>query len=74
VISKVEPGGKAAIRSIQAYEILTHIGSTALRNVHDVPAALDAARRGGDDQVLLRLWNLGGTRIVAIDLAAPEGE
>ncbi|HAK94236.1 MAG TPA: hypothetical protein DCM87_04350 [Planctomycetes bacterium] len=74
VISMVEPGGKAAVRSIRPYEILTHIDSTALRNVHDVRAALDAARRDGDDQILLRLWNLGETRIVAIDLAAPEGE
>ncbi len=74
VISMVEPGGKAAVRSVRPYEILTHIGAGALKNVHDVRAAMDAALRNGDDQIVLRLWNLGETRIVAIDLAAPKGE
>ncbi len=71
VISTVEPGGKAAVRFVRPFEILTHIGATALRDVGDVRKALEEAKSGGEDQLVLRLWNFGETRIVTIDPAAP---
>jgi S1-C subfamily serine protease len=71
VISTVEPGGKAAVRFVRPYELLTHIETTALRDVGDVRKAVEEAKVRGADQIVLRLWNFGETRIVTIDLAAP---
>ncbi len=72
VISAVEPGGKAAVRQLRPYELVTHVDGVPLRKVADLGARITAAKAGKRDGVVLRIWTFGEARIVTIDLAPTE--
>jgi serine protease Do len=68
IVSKIEPGGKAAVAGLIPYEIITHVNDNPVMNVKDFEKLIA-------DQKQLRLSVSRKTqgRIVKIDMTAPAG-
>lgn len=65
IVSKIEPGGKAAIAGIMPYEIITHVDGTPVMNVKDLEKAIG---KEGELRLSVKRRTLG--RQVKINMTA----
>jgi len=68
ILSKIEPGGKAAVSQLRPYELITHVGGQPVRDLETFRAALAP---GGELE--LTVTYLGKTRLVKIKLPPAKG-
>jgi len=70
IVSKVEPGGKAAVAGMIPYEIVTHVNDAPVLNVRDFEKLI-----AGQKQLRLSVSRKALGRIVKIDMTAqPRGK
>jgi len=67
VVSKVEPGGKAAVAQIRPYEIISRVNDEPVHSPEEFEDRVRSAAVRG--RVELLVFRLGQSRIVEIDLA-----
>lgn len=66
LITKVDPRSKAARAGLEAGEIITEVGRTAVKSVRD---AVRAKNRWSQELLLLRVINGEGSRFVAVEMS-----
>jgi len=71
VISAVERGGKADVRRLAPYEIITHVDNAPVKDVEEFERAVNEALKQKKKQIFLRIWTIGEGRVVSIDLQSP---
>ena len=70
LITKVDPSSDAADKGLQAGDIVLKVGSHAVKTPAEVQAGIAEAQKGGHKSVLLLVATQGGSRFVAVDIAA----
>lgn len=65
IVSKVEPGSKAAVSGIKPYEIVTHVNDTKVAGVADFEKLT-----AGQDELRLKMKRMTKGRVVKIKMAA----
>lgn len=63
VITKVDPSSAAASKGLQARDVITEIGRTAVASLADAEKAIESIK---GDMLLLRVWREGTGRFVAL--------
>jgi len=66
IVSKIEPGSKAAVAGIKPYEIITHVNDKPILNVKDFEGAV-----AGQEELRLSVKRMMRGRVVKINMAAP---
>jgi serine protease Do len=69
VVVAVDPQGPAAEHGFQTGDVILNVGGKTVSNAGDVRAALNAAKQGGKNSVLMRVKTADATRFVAVPLA-----
>lgn len=67
VISKIEPGSKASVAGLKPYELITHVGDTAVLNVEDFKTSI-----ADRDELRMSVKRMTRGRIVT--LRVPKGD
>ncbi len=68
IVSKIEPGGKAAVAGLVPYEIITHVNDNPVANVKDFEKLI-----ADQKQLRLSVSRKAQGRIVKIDMTTPAG-
>ena len=66
IVSKIEPGSKAAVAGVKPYEIITHVNDKPILNVKDFEGAV-----AGQEELRLSIKRMMRGRVVKINMAAP---
>jgi hypothetical protein len=66
IVSKIEPGSKAAVAGVKPYEIITHVNDKPILNVKDFEGAV-----AGQEELRLSVKRMMRGRVVKINMAAP---
>ena len=73
IISSVERGSKADIHRLSAYQIITHVNNEPVRSVGHFEKVVRSAVKGREKKIYLRVWTIGESSIISIDLSRPSG-
>lgn len=76
IVSKVEPGSKAAVAGLRIFETITHVNDTPVKNVDDFEAALKTATagEGATHEIRLNVKRMTQGRIVKFDVPSPVSD
>jgi serine protease Do len=70
IVTDVEPEGPAAEQGVHTGDFILEVSGKAVNHPSEVRAALDAARSGGKQSVLMRIKSGDASRYVAMPLSA----
>ncbi|MEA2881940.1 MAG: serine protease Do, partial [Bradyrhizobium sp.] len=69
VVTEVDPKSAAAERGFKEGDVILEVGGKSVTNAGDVREAINAARDGNKNSVLMRVKSGGSSRFVAVPLA-----
>ena len=69
VVTEVDPKSAAADRGFKEGDVILEVGGKSVTSAGDVREAINAARDGNKNSVLMRVKSGGSSRFVAVPLA-----